>query len=320
MSLVEILMIVGFLLAGYSIIANDSIQTLGTFIASNASRPWWVLWAFSASVLVAVVIYGWLANGGDPAYGRLEKFPEPPGGIQWYHVVPPFAILVLTRFGVPVSTTFLVLAVFAPKNIDSMLVKSGMGYLLAFALAIVIYRFVLHKTTAYFMRTQKEPVAWQWVTLQWVSTAFLWSQWLVQDLANIFVYLPREITTGHLILALVFLVGLQGFTFFQMGGSIQKIVNSKSGTSDIRAATIIDFFYGLILLIFKEWSNMPMSTTWVFLGLLAGRQFAISAFLSEPPMSETRRVVALDAIKALIGLVVSVVLALGLPWLAKQFA
>ncbi|MBX2859449.1 MAG: hypothetical protein KTR17_12375 [Cellvibrionaceae bacterium] len=320
MSSLEILMVVGFLFAAYSIIANDSIQTLGTFIASNANRPWWVLWAFSGSVLVAVVVYGWLANGGDPAYGRLEKFPEPAGGIQWYHVVPPFAILILTRFGVPVSTTFLVLSVFAPKNIDSMLVKSGMGYLLAFVVAIAVYRFVLHKTTAYFIRTQKEAVSLQWVALQWLSTAFLWSQWLVQDLANIFVYLPREITTVHLLLALVFLVGLQGFTFFNMGGAIQKIVNSKTGTSDIRAATIVDFLYGLILLVFKEWSNMPMSTTWVFLGLLAGRQFAISAFLSEPPMRETRRIVLFDALKALIGLLISVVLALGLPFLAKQLS
>ena len=30
---------VGFLLAGYAAIANDSIQTIGTFIASNKSKP-----------------------------------------------------------------------------------------------------------------------------------------------------------------------------------------------------------------------------------------------------------------------------------------
>ena len=31
-------MLVGFLLAAYAVIANDSLQTLGTYIASNASR------------------------------------------------------------------------------------------------------------------------------------------------------------------------------------------------------------------------------------------------------------------------------------------
>ena len=35
MELTTIYTIVGFALAGYSVIANDSIQTLGTFIASK---------------------------------------------------------------------------------------------------------------------------------------------------------------------------------------------------------------------------------------------------------------------------------------------
>jgi len=316
MSVTEVLMILGFLLAGYSIIANDSIQTLGTFIASNNHRPWWVLWAFSGAVLVAVVVYGWVSNGGDPAYGRLEKFPEPEGGIAWYHVVPPFAILLLTRFGVPVSTTFLVLAIFNTSNIEKMLLKSVSGYLVAFVVAVVLYRFVIQKLTAHFAATRNQPVSNGWVVAQWCSTGFLWSQWLIQDLANIFVYLPRELNSGSLVLAVVFLVALQGFIFFKMGGAIQKIVSSKTGTGDIRAATIIDIIYGLILLVFKEWSNMPMSTTWVFLGLLAGRQLAISWSMKDPTMAATGRMVMSDVIKALIGLVVSVVLALGLPMLA----
>ena len=316
MTFTEVLIILGFLLAGYSIIANDSIQTLGTFIASNSNKPWWLLWAFASSVLIAVVLYGWFVNNGDPAYGRLEKFPEPEGGIQWYHVVSPFAILILTRFGVPVSTTFLVLAVFNSQNIAPMLMKSGMGYLVAFGVAILIYRFVINKTTEYFNRTKGQPVSVYWVFAQWVTTAFLWSQWLIQDLANIFVFLPREIGGGTLALALLFLVALQGIIFFQMGGAIQKIVNSKTGTADIRAATIIDFLYGIILLVFKEWSNMPMSTTWVFLGLLAGRQFAISLHMYQPPLSDTSKLVLSDAAKALLGLLVSVALALGLPILA----
>ena len=51
-------MFVGFVLAAYSIVANDAIQTLGTFISSNSHRPWWVLWAWAVSVLVAVLIWG----------------------------------------------------------------------------------------------------------------------------------------------------------------------------------------------------------------------------------------------------------------------
>jgi len=304
-----ILMVLGFLLAAYAVVSNDSIQTLGTFLASNAHRPWWVLWIFSSSVLMVVLIYGWFANGGDPAYGRLEKFPPPPMGITWAHVAAPFVLLVLTRFGIPVSTTFLVLTVFAPSNIESMLVKSLAGYAIAFLVAIVVYRLVITRVTAYFHRTQDEAAPFYWVLLQWGATAFLWSQWLIQDLANIFVFLPREIDLSWLLLAIAVLLVMQGIMFYQFGGRIQQIVTSKTMTADIRSATIIDFIYGLVLLVFKEWSNMPMSTTWVFLGLLAGREIAMSLQFRDRSLPDTGRLIGLDAGKAFLGLVVSVALA-----------
>ena len=47
MTLTLIYTIVGFALAGYSVIANDSIQTLGTFIASKQK---WFKWYTLASV------------------------------------------------------------------------------------------------------------------------------------------------------------------------------------------------------------------------------------------------------------------------------
>jgi len=40
--------LIGFLFAAYAIVANDVIQTLGTFLASNAKRPWLILWAFAS--------------------------------------------------------------------------------------------------------------------------------------------------------------------------------------------------------------------------------------------------------------------------------
>lgn len=60
---------------------------------------------------------------------------------------------------------------------------------------------------------------------------------------------------------------------------------------------------------------MPMSTTWVFLGVLAGREFALSRYLVDTHAKATAGKVISDAAKALSGLAVSVVLAFGLPWL-----
>ena len=311
MPLPEILMILGFALAAYSVISNDSIQTLGTFLASNAHRPWWVLWIFASSILLAVLLYGWFANDGDPAHGRLEAFPPPESGVTWLHVLAPFTLLVLTRFGVPVSTTFLVLSVFAPGNIQAMLLKSLSGYCVAFIVAILLY-LALRKLTGYLSRNadSSEAKAFHWVVLQWGSTAFLWSQWLIQDLANIYVFVPRVIGIWPLIATIVLLLGMQGIIFYQHGGRIQQIVTTKTMTADIRSAAMINFVYGMILLIFKEWSNMPMSTTWVFLGLLAGREVAMTLQTRGRNIRETAKLVGLDAFKALTGLVVSILLAM----------
>lgn len=316
--LTSVFMILGFSLAAYSIVANDAIQTLGTFLSSNSHRPWWVLWLFACSILAAVLLYGWATSGGDPAYGRLSKFPMPEGGISLMYLIPPIIIVLLTRYGIPVSTTFLVLTVFAigegnGVNVGKMLMKSGLGYAVAFVVAIVLYYTVFRRTTEYFDKTQGEPIPRYWTVLQWASTGFLWSQWLIQDLANIFAYLPRQLSGMEIGLCLVWLFVLHAWIFKNSGGAIQKIVTTKTGTVDIRAATIIDFIYGIILFVFKEMSDIPMSTTWVFLGLLAGREFAIAFHMYKPSPSETSKIVSQDVAKALLGLAVSLLLAFGLP-------
>ena len=55
----------------------------------------------------------------------------------------------------------------------------------------------------------------------------------------------------------------------------------------------------------------------MFLGLLAGREFALSMYLADTGFKRTLRNVSMDALKALSGLIVSVILALGLPYLNR---
>ncbi len=309
-------MILGFVAAAYSIVANDAIQTLGTFISSNGKRPWWVLWGFSCLILGAVLIYGWMANNGDVSYGRLgKKFPVPEV-FTWVHAIPPFLIIILTRYGIPVSTTFLVLTVFAPTVLSAILLKSALGYLVAFVVGLLVYIFVSKVVEKKFMSSREKPVANYWVVLQWISTGFLWSQWLSQDLANIFVYMPtRQLDLQTVLVSLAVLILLSGTIFYRRGGKIQGIVNSKTNTTDIRSATIVDFIYALILLFFKNMSDIPMSTTWVFIGLLAGRELGLTLSLSIRPSRGTIGMIFKDAGKAFIGLAVSVALAVSLPYL-----
>lgn len=270
-----LIMWLGFILAGYAVVGNDSIQTLGTFLSSNEDRPWYVLWAFAGSILAATLLYGWYAYGGDVSYGRLEKYAFVEN-MSWPYLLPPLVLMLLTRTGIPVSTSFLVLTFFKPKGLWDMTEKSILGYALAFCVAIMVWQFVTKALDKRFIDSKITPAQQRnWTLLQWASTGFLWGQWLIQDFANIYVYLPRTLTGIEISLSLVILLVMLAIIFYSKGGNIQKIVKAKTNTTDIRSATIVDFIYGLLLLFFKEFSNVPMSTTWVFLGLLAGREIAI---------------------------------------------
>lgn len=315
---------VGFILAAYSVVGNDVIQTLGTFLASNEKRPWYVLWLFAASILVATLVYGWYANSGDVSYQRLlgdggfedpkYKDPRDISNFGWVYVLPPLVLMVITRVGIPVSTSFMILTFFNPKNLYNMVIKSMSGYLVAFAVAIVLYIFItkaMEKRFANSEMTDKQRT--RWTIAQWASTGFLWTQWLAQDFANIYVYLPRKVDGQTLIISLGILLAMLAYIFYSKGGAIQSIVKAKSNTSDIRSATFIDLSFAVVLLFFKELNNIPMSTTWVFLGLLAGREIALNYNLSKTVSKETLGDLGRDLAKVFFGLAVSI----GLVFLIK---
>ncbi|GJM32472.1 MAG: hypothetical protein DHS20C18_14730 [Saprospiraceae bacterium] len=315
MDVTLLIMWFGFIMAGYSVVGNDSIQTLGTFLSSNEDRPWYFLWLFAGSILTATLLYGWYHYTGDVSYGRLEKYPLPKN-FSWPYLLPPITLMLLTRTGIPVSTSFLILTFFNPKNLDDMVIKSVQGYLLAFGVAIIIYLLISKLVEKYFIDnpiTKRENRIW--TVLQWGSTGFLWSQWLIQDFANIFVYLPRSLSGFDIIISLSILLVLLAYIFYGRGGSIQEIVKAKTNTVDIRSATIIDFAYGMVLLYFKELNNIPMSTTWVFIGLLAGREIGLRIRLEHKITAKTLKMVGSDLAKVFFGLVVSIALVYVMKWL-----
>lgn len=310
MDLTTIYAIVGFMLAAYAVIGNDSVQTLGTFIASNIRVfKWYWLWLAASAVLVFTLAYGWYVNGGDISYGRLAKIP--PVEIQWYHAAAPAVLVLLTRIGIPVSTTFLVLSVFASTVVlEKMLVKSVVGYGLAAVVAYIMWMVLAHFINEKFNLVKKEHRSY-WRVLQWASTGFLWFTWLSHDMANIAVFLPRELSLELLIMAMAVLVAWLGYIFWSQGGKIQKIVLEKTGSRFMRSATIIDLVYAFLLLYFKELNSIPMSTTWVFVGLLTGRELAIATVhRADYHFGYVFPLVGKDFLKMMIGLAISVALVL----------
>lgn len=304
MELVTLWMAVGFLFAAYSVIANDSVQTLGTWIASNNERvSWKVMWGAASAVLLYTLWYGWTVNGGDISYGRLNKIPFQE--IQWYHAMAPALLLILTRIGVPVSTSFLVLSAFASTFVlEKMLMKSMMGYAVAAVAAYIIW-IVVSKILDEAADVKEEHKKY-WRIGQWVTTGFLWFTWLSHDIANIAVFLPRTIPWDMMVAISLIFVGGLWFMFREGGGKIQQIVLEKHNTRYVRSATIIDAVYWLILFFFKELNDIPMSTTWVFVGLLCGRELAMATVTGKEKFKVVFPLIGKDFLKMMVGLGASV--------------
>lgn len=308
----------GFIFAAYAAVANDSIQSLGTFIESNRKRPWWIMWLFIGFIFLATVTFSWVYFDGDVTYQRLldpdgtSDYPHPEN-FSFFQIIAPLVLLILTRLRMPVSTTFLLLSVFSADSsgITSVIFKSLSGYGMAFILSFLIWYFSYNIIKKYF-KSRKSHFAWSIV--QWTVSGSLWAVWVMQDGANIAVYLPRQQSLlEFIIFASTIFFGL-GFLFFMRGDKIQKVVSEKVRISDVRAATLIDFTY-VLLLIYKLFiSTVPLSTTWVFLGVIGGREIAVSLARSKKGNEhkvKSLKMIGKDVASAFIGLVISVSLAMG---------
>ena len=191
--------------------------------------------------------------------------------------------------------------------VGKVLSKSLMGYVLAFVIAMIVWSVASKWMKKVFVG---KPSA-IWTPLQWVTTGTLWSVWLMQDAANIAVYLPRQLNIIEFLMFLLPVVAGLGWMLYQGGEKIQEIVDEKSGVVDIRAATVIDFVYAIILFYFKMHSKIPMSTTWVFLGLLGGRELAMSLQRTTNfTPKQALQMMGRDGGLALLGLVISFICAL----------
>ncbi len=310
-----IAMWIGFIFAAYSAIANDSIQTIGTFIASNEDRKWWHLWLFIGTIFLLVSFYSWYQFDGDVSYQRLSSkgFSESPTSFHFLQLISPLILLIITRLRMPVSTTFMLLSVFSSDTqaILSVTQKSLSGYFVAFIAAMIVW-YVLSKFIARLVKGEPHPY---WRVAQWVISGSLWAVWIMQDAANIAIFLNRQLTIWEYVAFAGFIFFGIGLLFYLRGDKIQDIVKEKSSVTDVRSASIIDLVYACILFYFKEVSTMPMSTTWVFLGLLGGREIAMQL----TPHAETNRsmkktigLVVRDAGYAFIGLAISMALAIGI--------
>lgn len=297
-----------FAIASFSVAGNDAVQTIGTFIESKKSVHWLQKILVFGGLLFFVHLIAWFLHGGEIHFHRLDSIPETKD-FNLLQLLAPVLLVVITRLRAPVSTTFLVLGLFGGKSIDQMLTKSFFGYGLAFLVAIVVWAILVKVDPHEYHEVHTpDPVSERrWSRLQWLSTMYLWVAWLLQDTANIAVFLPRQLGIIEFLTAAFILIVALLIIIRTNGGTIQRVVSEKSDIQWAKAATIVDLVYGSLLFFFQYISNVPMSTTWAFLGLLAGREIILNVITyKDLPYLDTFRKVGKDVVLATIGILVSI--------------
>ena len=304
-----IAMWIGFALAGYSAIANDSIQTIGTFIASNGHRKWWYLWLYIGLIFVVTVTVSWLLFDGDVTYARLSTkgFETAPTQFAFLQIAAPIFLLIITRMKMPVSTTFLLLSSFTTSThaVLDVLEKSVLGYVIAFFTSVATW----YLLSDFIKKILKGKAHRAWDVAQWITSGTLWSIWIMQDAANIAVYLPRQLNFYQFLAFTGFIFFGLGIIFYLKGDKIQEVVNEKTDVKDVRSATLIDLVYAIILIVFQWINTVPMSTTWVFIGLLGGRELVLKIQAVKKDLTKTFRMIRKDLFFAFLGLCISILIA-----------
>ena len=87
--------------------------------------------------------------------------------------------------------------------------KSVIGYGLAAMIAYMVWIGISYFINEKFDKVQdkhRKP----WVIAQWCTTGFLWYTWLSHDIANIAVFLPRELPV-NLLIAIIVLLSVSGY-------------------------------------------------------------------------------------------------------------
>ena len=299
-----------FSVAAFSVAGNDAIQTVGTFIESKRKTHWIPKVVMLCGLLIVVHAYGWIHDNGEIHFDRLKTFPETTE-FNLFQLLAPIVLVIITRLKAPISTTFLILGLFGGSNIEKMLNKSFLGYGIAFLFAMAFWG--VHSIFAkkeYLKGFEPKPKKEKrWAKLQWLSTAFLWVAWLLQDTANIAIFLPRKLSLYEFIAAISIIAFAIGMIILSNGGTIQEVVSEKSDIAYSKAATLVDIAYAIVLLVFQKLSSIPMSTTWVFLGLLAGREIILHLVTKQDkPYLQTFRQVGKDVLLATMGITISLVI------------
>ena len=295
----------------FSTIANDSVQTLGTFMTSNTKTKWWKMWIYISLIFICTIIFAWYTHYGEIDFQRLANIPYQ-SETTIFHILAPILLVILTYNKISVSTTFLILSVFTSQAmLGVILFKTIFGYFVGLGVNYLIWIILMR----YFNKPMSDCDldSKLWIVLEWMSTGVVWLLWLVNNVENIAVYVPRVLSIYELFLFLALGIIVIAFIFYNKGGPIQEIVKEKTEMTNIKYSCIFNLTFATIIYFIGGIGKIPMATTWIFIGALAGRELAMAGLKSDCSLTfierykKARKFILSDIRLAGIGILISLI-------------
>lgn len=294
--------------SSYTVIGNNYIQTIGSFIVNNREKPV-KNWVFLSLSFVITTLISWSIYKGSIDYSLLKNI-EYQKDLDIIIVLVPLLLNIFTKYGIPVSATFLIIPLFGTNNtIHIMITKTITSYFLAFMASFFIWSFI-YKHFINIIKNVDNEITKFWNIVEYATTAFVWMAWNILSICVFVVFVDRQFNVFELVIFNLIIILILYILISNSGGKIEKIIKEKKGSNNKKTTAIFNLLFAMILLYLQFFSNVPLTTTWVFLGLLAGRELAITytelgLFSSGRSTKVSLTKIIMDLNKAVVGVVFS---------------
>ncbi len=296
--------------SSYTVIGNNYIQTIGSFIVNNKQKSI-NIWIFLSISFIATTLISWFIYEGGVDYLLLKNI-EYQKDLDIIIVLIPLLLNIFTKYGIPVSATFLIIPLFGTSNtIHIMITKTITSYFLAFMVSFFIWSFI-YKNLTNIIKNTNEEVNKFWNIIEYITTGLVWIAWNILSICVFVVFVDRQFNIYELVIFNLIVIFILYLLINNSGGKIEKIIKEKRGSNNKKTTAIFNLLFAIILLYLQFFSNVPLTTTWVFLGLLAGKELAMTyvesnLFVSGRNMKASLAKIIVDLNKAVIGIVFSLI-------------
>lgn len=296
----------------FAVMSSDSIQTIGTYLSTHRETSWKKHFVFIGSTIAIAIILSWIFFNRQLHFNVLENIPYN-NDLSYIYIIPPLALLILARCGIPASSTFIILSSFTSKGgIVHMINKTFSSYCFAFLFFAYFWFFILKIYKDELYNDENKKLMNKWKLAQKMTTVILLLSWLFFSLANMVLFLPRTFSFYNLCLFLFLVLSTLAVVLINKGGKLQDMINKKQDSKNIKVSTLINSVYAGVLILSKALSNTPISTTFVLLGILAGKELTTTYYSDNHSLVSTKYRYCIanilrDLNKAILGIIISLI-------------